>query len=164
MSGPSFDDSRAEGVHHRLAALVGAWRGRTSTWFEPGDPVDVSETEGTLVATLGGRFLLWEYQSAFGDKVVEGLALIGYHLDRQRFEVAWIDSFHTNTSILFSTGAGTDGLPDVLGHYPAPEGPDWGWRTRLEHPEADRLVFTAWNVEPSGEEQLALRTELVRQP
>ncbi len=148
------------GLHHALARMVGNWQGTSRVWFEGDDPVDESPIRGTIRAALGGRFVIHEYQGAFGDQPVEGFALIGRHLDADRHEIAWIDSFHTGSAILWSTGAGTDGRVDVLARYGGHDGsPSWGWRSTIEQPDDDTLILTAWNISPAGE--AAKATEIV---
>lgn len=148
------------GAHHALARMVGSWHGTARVWFERDELVDESPVRGTIRAALGGRFVIHEYHGAFGGQPIDGLAVIGRHLDAERHEIAWIDSFHTGSSILWSTGAGADGRLDVLGRYGGHDGsPSWGWRSTIEQPDDDTLILTAWNISPEGEEVKA--TEIV---
>lgn len=63
---------------------------------------------------------------------------------------------------MISTGKWSDGDPiDVRGSYPAPPGPDWGWRTKIEA-RTDRLLMEMLNVAPGGEEVLAVRADYRR--
>ncbi len=43
-----FEQSRTEGLHHRLSLLAGEWEGLTRTWFEPGKLADESPTRGVM--------------------------------------------------------------------------------------------------------------------
>lgn len=95
-------------------------------------------------------------------KPVEGIALYAYNLDLQRFETAWIDSFHTGTFILFSEGQRNTTDLNAKGSYAyiTPETEQfWGWRTTIEMDGENKLVITAYNISPQGEEQKA--TEMV---
>lgn len=162
MGSSAFEASQAPGGHHHaLARLAGEWVGVSRVWFEPGAPSDESPIRGSIRPALGGRFMIHEYESALGGKPLQGVVLIGWHIDAKRYEMAWIDSFHTGSAILFSTGAGEAGpLPNVLCHYGGHDGtPPWGWRTTIEQPDAETLVLTAWNIEPDGQEAKA--TEIV---
>src|SRR5690606_26335825 len=153
-----FDRSLEDGAHALLARCAGAYEGTSRTWFQPGDPVDTSQAFGTLHTILGGRFLLHEYTGSMEGTPLEGEALIGFFLPVKRWQVAWIGSFHNGTRMMFSeSGTNSDPQkPDVRGGYPAPPGPDWGWRTTIELPEADRLVITHFNISPEGEEVKAV--------
>lgn len=147
------------GAHARMARMVGEWAGETRTWFEPGKLADTSPWRGTVRSILEGAFVEIAYEGAIGGEALRGRALLGHHLDRERWEMAWVDGFHTGTAVMYSTGAGADGGIDVRGHYPAGDGPDWGWRTVIEQPDADRLVITMFNVTPGGEEAKAVEVQ-----
>ena len=163
MTRRTFDDSKAEGgIHHRLGQLVGEWEGTTKTWFEPDKLADESPWRGTLRAALGGRFVVHEYEGSMQGKPLSGMAIYGYHLDPDRYEMAWVDSFHTGSGIMFFKGQNEGRGYDVRGSYEAPPGPPWGWRTELQQPEADRLVITHYNITPEGQEAKAVETEYRR--
>jgi len=159
MTKRSLDESRAEGgIHHRLGQLPGEWEGTTRTWFEPDQVADESPWRGTIRPVLDGRFVVHEYEGSFQGRPIAGVAIHGYHLDRDRYETAWIDSFHSGTAIMFSTGQAGEEGHRVLGSYEAPPGPPWGWRTEIAQPEPDRLVITHYNVPPEGPESKAVET------
>ena len=156
-----FETSKTNGSHYQLSKLVGEWQGTAKVWFEPGNPVDESPITGTMRFVLDGRFILHEYKGSFGDKPLEGIALYGYHLDLEKFQTAWIDSFHNNTAIMFSEGEKGNKDFKVLGGYTyvTPETEQhWGWRTEIEIVSEDEVVITAYNISPEGEEAKATET------
>lgn len=164
MGKAEFEQSLQSGGHAALAAMAGDWQGTTRVWFEPDKPpaMEVAQT-GTLRSVLGGRFLLHEYRYGEGDQAGEGIALYGLHLDEKAYEVAWIDTFHTGTSILFSTATDDGRGFKALGSYGDGQGgPRWGWRTEIAQPSADELVITMFNITPEGEEAKAVETVYAR--
>lgn len=163
MTKRTFEESSKEGgQHHRLGQLAGEWEGTTKTWFEPDKLEDESPWRGTIRPTAGGRVVVYEYEGSFQGKPLSGVAILGYHLDPDRFEMAWADSFHTGTGIMFSKGANEGRGFGVLGSYEAPSGPPWGWRTEVQQPEADRLIITHYNITPDGQEAKAVETDYRR--
>lgn len=153
--------------HRLLARMVGEWEGVYRLWFERDMLASESTQRGCLRSVLGGRFLLHEYTWDFDGRGYAGLALLGHHLDERRWECAWVDSFHTGTSILSSRAAQPDGPAyfAVLGDYGDgrhPPGPRWGWRTEIEQPDDDRLVIVMTNISPAGEEAKAVEVDYRR--
>src|SRR5215210_4647189 len=104
MSLNKFDISKASGVHYQLGLLAGEWQGSTKTWFEPGQLGDESPMQGNMKLVLDGRFVLYEYEGSLGGKSFEGIAIIGFSIGTDKFQFAWIDSFHMGTDIMFSEG------------------------------------------------------------
>ncbi len=164
MSKQAFQASLTDGAHANLARMVGEWEGVTQVWFDPSQPpVSERPQSGSLRPILGGRFLLHEYRTSFGDDTHEGVAIYGAHLDADAFESAWVDSFHTGTNVMFSTGALQAPRFSVLGSYgDGQQAPPWGWRTEIDQPDADTLVITMFNIEPQGEETRAVETRYRR--
>ncbi len=168
MSG-KLKQSKIDGPHALLASMVGEWRGVARTWFEPGKLADTSPIAGSTRLALDGMFLLHEYEGALQDAPMKGIALIGYSLAEQQWQVSWIDSVHNGTRIMHSKGQtpfslakkGSDPL-SVIGSYPAGEGPDWGWRTTLELHGRDNLVITHYNITPDGEESIGVEIDYKR--
>lgn len=150
-----LEQSKQDGAHALLASMAGEWEGDCKTWFEPGKLGDESPVKGTMRLVLDGMFLLHEYEGSLQGAPMKGLAIIGYSMAEQQWQVSWINSFHNGTRIMHSTGdeGAPQDQPNVLGSYPPGDGsPDWGWRTKLELRGPDNLVITHYNITPEGEE------------
>jgi hypothetical protein len=149
--------------HRRLLGLVGVWRGTARTMFGPGAPPIEAPWEGRIAAILGGRFLRFEYRSHVEDKPIAGELVIAFEDGEKHWRLSWVDSFHTGTMILVSTGTSGASEIDVRGTYFVGEGhPPWGWRTCIDDASPDRLVIRMYNVLPDGQEALGVDIELRR--
>ena len=74
----------------------------------------------------------------------------------------WIDSWHNGFTVMTCDGTVNDsGVIDVRGTYPAPPGPDWGWRTVIT-PGVDTLQVVMHNIWPDGREELAVEDWFTR--
>lgn len=160
MSQP-LEISKTSGPHQQLSRMAGEWKGVTRVWFDPAKLEDESPITGTMRLIMDGRYILHEYKTSFGEKEVTGIAIYGYNLDLQKFQCAWIDSFHTATMILFSEGRKADRNMEVLGSYayvaPGTE-QYWGWRTTIDITGETEIVITAFNISPEGDETKATET------
>lgn len=159
-----LEQSKQDGTHALLASMAGEWDGVCKTWFEPGKLGDESPIKGSTRLVLDGMFLLHEYEGSLGGNPMKGMAIIGYSLGEEQWQVAWIDSIHNGTRIMHSTGdkGATQDAPNVLGSYPVKGHPDWGWRTTLELRGKDNLVITHYNITPEGEEDIGVEIDYKR--
>ncbi|RZK80388.1 MAG: DUF1579 domain-containing protein [Pedobacter sp.] len=151
-----FELSLENGQHQKLSLLQGSWEGTSRVWFEKDVLTDESPVSGTITPILEGRFLLHQYKTSMAGKSIEGVAIIGYSFDDEKFQTAWVDSFHMGTGIMLSQGDATANGHSVLGSYGAATMPEpWGWRTEIEVVNKDHIVITAYNIQPGEEEQKA---------
>ena len=133
-------------------------------WLEPGKLEEETDIVGSMSLVQGWAFLQHDYVGSCMEKIQSGVALFGYSCGEDRWTAAWTDSFHNGTRIMFSQGEHRGDLSriDVFGAYPAPPGPDRGWRTMVELISTDHLVITHFNVTPDGEEAKAVEIDYRR--
>lgn len=163
MSKSKFEISLESGIHKELSALIGNWEGITKTWFEPDVIADESLMKGAIRPILGGRFVMHEYKGSLNEKPFDGIAIYGFDLANNKFQCAWIDSFHMGTGIMLSNGSAAENGFSVLGSYGGHDIPDpWGWRTTIELVTEDHLIIIAYNITPEGQEDKATETVYYR--
>ena len=93
-----------------------------------------------------------------------GFAIYGYNDNKNQFEIAWIDTQHMGSGIMFSKGKNTENLFSVLGQYTgADENDVWGWKTTLELKENDQFLIQHYNITPEGQEYLGVEIKYTRE-
>jgi hypothetical protein len=160
----AFPSTHSKGSPHNfLAQLVGGWSGVARTWVDPDAAPGESRTQGSVQLILDGRFVIYLYQYSVDGEPQHGMFTFGYDTLLDQYQASWVDSYHTNTAIMYCVGAVKDRGFAVLGSYPDPEGgPDWGWRTEVELIDLDHLSITASNISPEGSETPVYNVLLTR--
>ncbi len=160
MTKSKLDISKETGNHGLIAQWEGEWEGMTKTWFEPNILADESAMTATIKPMLNGMFMLLEYAGSLQEKKFSGFMIIGNHLLSNKFQSAWVDSFHMGTGIMLSESKVGEKKFSVMGTYETggENSERWGWKTELHLLDANTLMMTAYNVTPQGEEAKATET------
>ena len=134
-----------------LLSCAGSWAGTYLLQMSLDDPGVTSDTTLVVTSVLQDRFDRLDQTWVWQGQPQEGTMLIG-HVPDGEVAAHWADTWHNGHSVLSLSGpASADGTVDVLGSYPAPSGPDWGWRIRIE-PAGDGLTIRMFNIHPEGTE------------
>lgn len=146
-----------------IADLAGSWRGTNRLVLSWQTPSEFRSDATAEVAVVGdGRYVTIAYTWAHEGKPCDGVLLVGREPEGDVAHASWVDSWHQGAFPLASRGTATaGGGVDVRGSYPAPEGPDWGWRTVVA-PSADGFTVAMYNVTPDGVEDLAVEAVYTR--
>ncbi len=129
-----------------LATCEGEWTG-TNELYLPGAPPDASPSGVAMTTVLDGRFVRLDYTWAAKDKPQQGSLLVG------RDSACWVDTWHMGRKMLWMK-SGSD--LSYTGTYPAPDGPDWGWRIEITRTQDGHLRLGMTNIEPDGTEEPAV--------
>jgi hypothetical protein len=143
-----------------LQRWAGTWRGESKLWVDGAAALVSRMTMSVPVVAdgLGTKVVYsWDY---YGVPQAGKLAFVE---DRGELDVRWEDSWHTGDKGMTLAGSvGEGGVVELMGHYAAPPGADWGWRITLGA-ERDGLVMRMFNVSPAGEAALAVEAVCVRE-
>ena len=133
-----------------------AWAGQNRLHDPTTGQPDDSAATLTLQPMLDGRFIRVDYTWLYRDEDQSGALLIGHNIDQQRLTGHWLDTWHMGHDVMQLVGVPTpDESIALTGSYPAPPGPDWGWRIHLDL-QGNELTLTMINITPDGEEQPAV--------
>lgn len=157
MSDEQLEKSKSSGEHHLLSQMVGEWEGMTRTWFEPDKLAGDAPNQAIMHLILDDRFLVHDYQSSIDGKAFVGKATYGYDIGLEKFQCAWMDTFHTGTTIFHSEGSRTEKGFSVFCNWLAGD-QVWGWRTEVEITDKDNITITAYVITPEGAESKGVET------
>ncbi|MCZ2112122.1 MAG: DUF1579 domain-containing protein [Dehalococcoidia bacterium] len=144
-------------MKERFASWSGRRAGRNHLFlfFLP-DPEFISDGTSTGEVVAGGAAFELRYTWSHEGKANEGILLF-CAAENGAATCAWVDSWHQSASIMQFAGTYTEEAGfAVSGSYPAPEGPDWGWRITLRREADNSLVLDMTNITPDGEESPAV--------
>ncbi len=144
----------------QLLSLSGEWAGIGRLWLSPDEEPGEYETFATVAPAAGGHFARIDYDWDHEGQEQEGSLLIGWDERTGEASAVWVDSWHLGDRMMICRGGvRPSGAIDLRGSYPAPPGPDWGWRIELDPDPDGTLSLLMYNVTPEGQEQLAVAAE-----
>jgi hypothetical protein len=150
-------------LREQLSEIVGQWQGVSRLWVSPDEPVRESDATASIAPVGHERFVTVQYTWADGGRTQDGLLIVRNSPDPSSDDMVWIDSWHTGSRFMVFRGQhGEGGRVSALSSYPAPPGPDWGWRIVLEAETPDRLRIVMFNISPDGDEALAAEMQWTR--
>jgi hypothetical protein len=133
---------------HLVEKLIGEWLGTNQLWFTPDQKEAFeSETTATIVTAAQGRFVTMAYTWAHEGEPHGGVLVFYGEAKGEPAKVAWFDTMHTGGQLMVFEQAPGEGV-SLFGTYPAPEGPDWGWRIQIDPVEGDSFALRMFNIPP----------------
>lgn len=142
--------------------MEGAWQGKSSLQVSLDEPVRDSQSQLHIRPVIKGKFLEFRYDWLEKEVPQEGLLLVGYDEPTRAAKAIWLDSWHTGEDFMIFQGSiDRDGEITLLGSYPAPDGPDWGWRIVIR-PEGDWLKLQMDNISPEADELWAVMADYMK--
>jgi hypothetical protein len=152
-----------QNLRGNLGSFVGEWTGRNELWLEPATPAHECGVDASVTAVARGACIAIRYGWEEGGTPHEGLLVVRNTTETGAEDMVWVDSFHTGGGFMRFRGEADDaGRVAALGSYPAPEGPDWGWRIVLGSDGTDELHLLMYNITPDGTAHRAVETRLTR--
>jgi len=146
----------------KLKSAAGNYKGTNRLHDPHTNKPDDTPSNLNLTAILRGRFARLDYTWSYQNASQEGSMLIGFEPDENLITIHWIDTWHMSNKVLALQGAAdSDGSINVLGSYPAPPDPDWGWRIVIK-PGDKSLHIAMFNISPQSEEYPAVEANYIK--
>jgi hypothetical protein len=148
---------------NKLKAVAGNYKGTNRLHDPHTNEPDDTPSNLTLTRILNGRFIRIDYTWSYQSKPQEGSMLIGFEPDENLATIHWIDTWHMSNKVLALNGAvESDDSINVLGSYPAPPDPDWGWRIVIKASDEKSLKISMFNITPQGDEYPAVEANYTK--
>ena len=141
----------------KMRALVGEWAGTKKLWMMPGSPAEECESTASVALEACGQFATVRYTWSGDGNAREGLFVMRLATTPTKANVVWTDSWHMKDEFMVCPAErDDDAIISVKGSYPAPPGPDWGWRMAIRSDAPDGFQLVMHNITPDGQEALAV--------
>lgn len=139
--------NKSNAIPEQLQALNKShWQGKAELWLDPlGNDAEVSH------CTLEIKDNILNYTWHSQENAQKGTLTL--HAE----QMTWADSWHQPTQVTCRYHPQTRAIFSGEYSYPAPPGPDWGWRIELSQRPDSTLVLQMTNIAPWGEETRAVR-------
>lgn len=138
----------------KLAACAGTWQG-TNRLYDPNNNQQPDDTPSTLIVTpmLDGRFVRLEYTWSYQGQAQSGAMMLGHENEANVDTAYWVDTWHNGDKGMLLRGPAGDGDSiTVVGAFPAPPGPDWGWDVILTPKPGEAFGIVMHVYTPEGEQ------------
>ena len=142
--------------------LLGNWSGTKQLWLAPDAKAVQSASTAQVSPMAQGQFIALAYTWESEDEPQDGLILFQPETSDAPTRAVWLDSWHVRNDVMVCEATPEGGVMSLNGSYPAPPGPDWGWRIEIEMGQASSLVFRMFNITPEGQEALAVLAQYER--
>jgi hypothetical protein len=137
----------------KLLSSAGTWEGTNQLQFATGEPMQESPNRIVSTPLLHNTFLRIDQTWTWKNELQHGSILIGYNPKTETATLHWIDTFHNGVRVMTCTGNFTPkNTLIVLGSYPAPNSPDWGWRIEIPTPTENHFQIDMFNLNPNGQQ------------
>ena len=130
--------------HKKLAATAGTWDADMTMWMEPGkDPV---KNKGVSItrSVLNGLHITDEFKCDMLCMPFEGLGVMGYSKEKQRYYHLWVDTMGSSPMITWGTADKTGKIITYDGEKLASPMGDWTPRLVFTEVDADHYNFEMW--------------------
>jgi hypothetical protein len=135
------------------------WIGSNKLWVPPDNQLFESQSIAEISSYIQAQFIALSYTWSIEDAPHEGLVIFPANIDENASKSLWLDSWHMNNDIMTCKPKIIDKGILLVGAYPAPPGPDWGWQIMIESEAMDLLRLRMINISPEGEKSLAVEAE-----
>lgn len=142
-----------------LFKLEGRWKGSQSLYLTSDSAAAAGELHGSFAERLNGNVLDFDYKHSIEAKTYNGIFLITrLPDDRNRFEAAWIDEFHTGYEIMKFSGGLHDDRLILEGRYEY-NGEYWKWVIEMFLKD-DQIKIKHYNHPPGKKRYLGVDINL----
>ncbi|HMJ10714.1 MAG TPA: hypothetical protein VK524_04865 [Polyangiaceae bacterium] len=124
----------------------GSWSGPNRLWFEGPEP---ERSDGRIAADATTINYTWSFRGAAQQGVIR---LFG---PDSALRCEWTDTWHAKDGMALH-GCSDENVVVFYGTYPAGDGPEWGWRIKLDFRDPEHLLLRMFNCEPGKSSVLAV--------
>ena len=148
--------------HAFLKNFVGEWNVSTTAWMQPGAPPATSSSTSKAELVLGGRYVMIKYEGLMFGQPFEGIQIVGYDNQQQKYVSFWIDNMSTAFYLTTGTREATTNTMDDTGVWPDPMGGSSKVHAVTKLVSPDEYTYELYMVGADGTEFKSLENRATR--
>lgn len=149
--------------HEALKPMAGTFAAESTVWMNPNGEPEKSTGETVNQMVLGGRFLHSLYNGTAMGQPFQGVGVMGYDNQKQKYVSFWTDTMSTGFMIAQGTADESGKVFTLSCSFDCPmDNTQHTMRQVTTIVDDDHYTYEAWDIAPDGKENKVIEIHFTR--